>query len=431
MPSAPPLAPPGAPGPRSGRADGWRRASGPRAGMLETDLVPGETYLRSLKTYVGFTDESSDLLRAARSHVAPHVAGVIDDFYATIEAHPGARQSITGGEAQINRLKRTLERWLDDMLLGPHDEDYVLRRSRIGRVHVRINLPQAYMFTAMNRMRIQVADVIQRALEADPLVRDKTVVALHQIMDIELAIMLETYREDLEAKNRTAERLATIGQFAAGIGHELRSPLGVVETSVFLLRQHFQQQPGPPDPKVLRHLDKISAEVKRSTATIDDLLELARKRPPHRQLVSVRALIEEALAAAHLPATVGVAIDASATDLARLDPDQITRVLTNLLINAGQAMEGLGTGHVDVRAARDGDVTRIEIHDTGPGIPVEIRHRVFEALFTTKAKGTGLGLALCSRIAEAHGGSVTLEPSDTGATFLITIPDSARAEETA
>jgi len=298
-------------------------------------------------------------------------------------------------------------------------------------VHVRINLPQAYMFTAMNRMRIQVADVIQRALEADPLVRDKTVVALHQIMDIELAIMLETYREDLEAKNRTAERLATIGQFAAGIGHELRSPLGVVETSVFLLRQHFQQQPGPPDPKVLRHLDKISAEVKRSTATIDDLLELARKRPPHRQLVSVRALIEEALAAAHLPATVGVAIDASATDLARLDPDQITRVLTNLLINAGQAMEGLGTGHVDVRAARDGDVTRIEIHDTGPGIPVEIRHRVFEALFTTKAKGTGLGLALCSRIAEAHGGSVTLEPSDTGATFLITIPDSARAEETA
>jgi signal transduction histidine kinase len=250
-------------------------------------------------------------------------------------------------------------------------------------------------------------------------------------MDIELAIMLETYREDLEARNRTAERLATIGQFAAGIGHELRSPLGVVETSVFLLRQHFQQQSGSPDPKVLRHLDKISAEVKRSTTTIDDLLELARNRPPHRQLVALRALIENALAAAHLPPTVGVTIHAPATDMARLDPDQITRVLTNLLINAGQAIEGIGTGQVDVRAARDGDVTRILIHDTGPGIPVEIRHRVFEALFTTKAKGTGLGLALCSRIAEAHGGSVTLEPSTTGATFLITIPDAARGEETA
>ena len=397
--------------------------------MLEPRLVPGETYLRSLKTYVGFTDDSSALLRAARSSVAPHVARIIDDFYATIEAHPGARHSITGGQTQINRLKRTLERWLDDMLLGPHDEDYVQRRSRIGRVHVRINLPQAYMFTAMNRMRIQVSAVIQQALEADPILRDRTVVALHQIMDIELAIMLETYREDLEAKNRTAERLATIGQFAAGIGHELRNPLGVVETSVFLLRQHFQQQPLPIDPKVLRHLDKISAEVKRSTTTIDDLLELARNRPPHRQLVAVRALLEGAVAAAQLPATVEVLIEAPASEVARLDPDQITRVLTNILINACQAMEG--TGRVELRAAREGEVTRIEIHDTGPGVPAEIRHRVFEALFTTKAKGTGLGLALCARIAEAHGGSLTLEPSDAGATFLIAIPDAPRVEETA
>ncbi|HEY8925337.1 MAG TPA: protoglobin domain-containing protein [Polyangia bacterium] len=393
--------------------------------------MPGDTYLRSLETYVGFTEESSRLLRAARPYVAPHVAAIIDDFYETIEAHPGARQSITGGEAQIKRLKLTLERWLDEMLLGPHDEAYVLRRSRIGRVHVRINLPQAYMFTAMNRMRIQVGTAIQRGLETQPLVRDETLVALHQIMDIELAIMLETYREDLEARNRTSERLATIGQLAAGIGHELRSPLGVVETSVFLLRQHFQQQPSPPDPKVLRHLDKISAEVKRSTSTIDDLLELARNRPPHRQLVSVRALIEGAVAAAHLPATFAVTIDAPANETARLDPDQITRVLTNVLINAGQAMEGIAAGRIEVRAAREGDVTRIEIHDTGPGIPVELRRRVFEALFTTKAKGTGLGLALCSRIAEAHGGSVTLEPSETGATFLITIPDAARAEEIA
>jgi len=241
--------------------------------------------------------------------------------------------------------------------------------------------------------------------------------------------MLETYREDLEAKNRTAERLATIGQFAAGIGHELRNPLGVMETSVFLLRQHFQQQPTPPDPKVLRHLDKISAEVKRSTSTINDLLELARNRPPHRREIPLRALLEGAVAAAHLPSTVDVAIDAPASDVARLDPDQITRVLTNLLINASQAMEG--TGHVDVRAARAGDVTTIRVHDTGPGVPAELGQRIFEALFTTKAKGTGLGLALCLRIAEAHGGTVTLEPTDSGAAFQISIPDPPPAEETA
>jgi len=135
------------------------------------------------------------------------------------------------------------------------------------------------------------------------------------------------------------------------------------------------------------------------------------------------------VAAAQLPATVEVLIEAPVSEVARLDPDQITRVLTNILINACQAMEG--TGRVELRAAREGEVTRIEIHDTGPGVPAEIRHRVFEALFTTKAKGTGLGLALCARIAEAHGGSLTLEPSDTGATFLIAIPDAPRVEETA
>lgn len=395
--------------------------------MLRRRLVPGETYLQSLKTYVGFTDESSGLLRAARPSVAPHVATIIDDFYATIEAHPGAQKAITGGEAQVNRLKRTLERWLDDMLLGPHDEDYVARRSRIGRVHVRISLPQAYMFTAMNRMRVRVAAVIQDALAGDPALRDRTVVALHQIMDIELAIMLETYREDLEAKNRTAERLATIGQFAAGIGHELRNPLGVVETSVFLLRQHFQQKPGDADPKVARHLDKISAEVKRSTNTINDLLELARNRAPKRKDTSLRGLLEGALAAAHLPAGVDVTIEAAAEETGHFDPDQITRVLTNLLLNGSQAMEG--AGRIAMQAWRVGNETRIRVHDSGPGIPAEIRHRVFEALFTTKAKGTGLGLALCRRIAEAHGGTVTLEPSDAGAAFLISIPDQPDAED--
>jgi two-component system, NtrC family, sensor histidine kinase HydH len=397
--------------------------------MLRTVLVPGQTYLRSLKTYVDFTDESSALLRQARPIVAPHVSRIIDDFYATIEAHPGARQAITGGKAQIERLKRTLERWLDEMLLGPHDEDYLARRARIGRIHVRISLPQAYMFTAMNRMRVRVAAVIRAALVEDPALMERTLVALHQIMDIELAIMLETYRQDLEAKNRTAERLATIGQFAAGIGHELRNPLSVVETSVFLLRQHFQQQPGEPDPKVKRHLDKIAMEVKRSTATIDDLLELARNRPPRRRSTSLRALLEGAVAAAHLPATIEVEIAAAPSDASLMDPDQISRVLTNLLLNASQAMDG--KGRIWMEASRVNGEAKIRVRDSGPGIPVEIRPRIFEALFTTKAKGTGLGLALCRRIVESHGGNVELEPSEGGATFLVTVPEGDPTEEAA
>jgi two-component system sensor histidine kinase HydH len=388
--------------------------------------VAEQTFFQSVKAYVGFNDDSSALLRAIQPVVAPHVGAIIDDFYATIEAHPGARTAITGGEAQITRLKRTLERWLDELMVGPHDEAYFERRARIGRVHVRINLPQAYMLTAMDRMRIQVAAVIRDALAAEPERRDRTVTALHQIMDIDLAIMLETYREDLEAKNRTAERLATIGQFAAGIGHELRNPLGVVETSVFLLRQHLQREGAPElDPRVEKHLTKIGAEVKRATTTISDLLELARNRPLRRQPTSLQALLEGAVAAANLPAAVAVEVEVAPGQTADLDADQLTRVLTNLLINASQATEG--AGRIWMSAVEAGGEVRIRVRDSGPGIPADIRHRIFEALFTTKAKGTGLGLALSKRILAAHGGTIELEPAASGATFLIVIPAGAGA----
>jgi two-component system, NtrC family, sensor histidine kinase HydH len=384
-------------------------------------------YFQSLKDYVGFTDDSSALLQAAYAQVAPHVAVIIDDFYDTIEAHPGARQAITGGQAQIERLKQSLRRWLEDLFRGPHDQDYFERRSRIGRMHVRIDLPQAYMFTAMNRIRIRVSQVLRDALAAEPQRLGQLLVATHQIMDMELAIMLETYREDLVAKNRKAERLATIGEFAAGIGHELRNPLGVVESSLFLLRQHLSKT--PLDPKAERHLDKIGIEVKRSNDTITALLELARNRPPRPRNIELAGLLASALAAANLPGAVEVSIRAPAGELVSLDPEQLTRVLTNLLINASQAMGE--RGQIWLEAERGPAETRIRVRDSGPGVPAEARGRIFEALFTTKAKGSGLGLALCRRIAEAHSGTIVLEPSgpdQTGASFLVTVPDGLPGE---
>jgi signal transduction histidine kinase len=379
------------------------------------------SFLEGLKAYVGFDDAASATIAKVHPIVSPHAKAIIDDFYDTIEAHPGARSAITGGAAQIQRLKQSLLRWLDELFRGPHDEAYFERRARIGRVHVRIELPQAYMFTAMDRIRVRTMDVLREALSGDPTALQKATTAVNQIMDIELAIMLETYREDLVAKNRTAERLATIGQFAAGIGHELRNPLGVVESSVFLVRQRLSQM-GLSDPSLLRHLEKIATEVQRSNKTINDLLELARSRPPKRSMVEARGLIEQAVAAARVPGEVRVTIAADGISI-DADTDQLGRIISNLVINASQAMEG--NGNVWVEAERREGQTVIRVRDDGPGVPADIRHRVFEALFTTKAKGSGLGLALCRRIAEAHGGTIVLEPSDRGASFLITVPDGA------
>jgi two-component system, NtrC family, sensor histidine kinase HydH len=158
----------------------------PGAPPSEASPPAPRTFLADLKAYVGFTDESSAALRAVVPIVAPHLEAIIDDFYAAIEAHPGARAVITGGDAQIARLKKTLQKWLLELLTGPHDEAYFERRSRIGRVHVQISLPQAYMFTAMDRIWVHVAAVLRPALARDPDAQERTLVALHQMMDIEL-----------------------------------------------------------------------------------------------------------------------------------------------------------------------------------------------------------------------------------------------------
>jgi signal transduction histidine kinase len=379
------------------------------------------TFRDNVTAYVGFDDAATASLREAHPLVAPHFGAIIDDFYATIAAHPDARAAITGGAAQIGRLKQSLLEWIDELFKGPHDEAYFERRARIGRIHVRINLPQAYMLTAMDRIRLRSVDVLRGAAGVPPEALHRMLTALHQILDIELAIMLETYRDDLLAKNRTAERLATIGQFAAGIGHELRNPLGVVESSAYLVTRRLEQLKVS-DPGVARHMEKITTEVQRSGKTINDLLELARSRPPKRRVVDAREFVTQAIAAAHLAPTVTVAVEVPLGVPLDADPDQLTRVVTNLCINASQAMNG--AGHIRIDAHREGAATILRVRDDGPGIPSGLREQVFEALFTTKAKGSGLGLALCRRIAEAHGGTVTLEPSDRGAVFRIVIPDS-------
>ena len=193
--------------------------------------------------------------------------------------------------------------------------------------------------------------------------------ALHQLLDIELAIMLETYRDDLLAKNRTAERLATIGQFAAGIGHELRNPLGVVESSAYLVSRRLEQLQVA-DPGVTRHMEKIATEVQRSGKTINDLLELARSRPPARRRVDARDFVAQAIPAAHLPATTrGHERRADGAPARRRSRSARPRAHEPAhQRQSGHATEG-GPGHVWIDARREGTVTVLRVRDDGPGIP--------------------------------------------------------------
>jgi two-component system, NtrC family, sensor histidine kinase HydH len=398
---------------------------------MDQAAPPAITFFERIKDYVRFTEEDSAALLEILPAVQPHFGPIIDDFYDAILTHDDASRSITGGPEQVARLKQTLTDWLLELVSGPHDEAYFLKRARIGRMHVRIGLAQEYMFTAMNRIRVRLLSVVYGHLMPWPEKCHATSRAFEKILDLELAIMLETYRESLLSANRAAERLATIGQFAAGIGHELRNPLGVVESSVFLLRQRLgPQAEGGGDPKVMKHIDRIGNEVKRANKTITDLLELARNRAPTREAMSAKSLVDLGASTANLPETIAINHDVDPDLNVLVDAGQMSQVFSNLFINASQAMNGKGTIHIKTRPIA-GKV-EFRITDEGPGVPLDVVHRIFEPLFTTKAKGTGIGLSLCRRIMEAHEGTIALVPrrkqtesnldaEARGATFVVVV----------
>lgn len=373
------------------------------------------------KAYIDFDATSEAALRAFHPVAAAHFTAIVDDFYGRVEEVPAARALITGGKEQIARLKLTLREWLDRLLQGPYDEDYLEARSRIGRVHVRIGMSQEFMFTAMNRMRVRLQDVALDGYADDPQTCRAVVRAVGQVLDLELAIMLDTYRESLLEDMRATERLATIGQLAASIGHELRNPLGTIDSSLFLVRQRLNRL-GLEDPQLTKHHDRIGTQVEHCGKIINNLLDLARERPPRRKRTSVAELIQLALERAALPEGIAVEVEELGAHTIDADADDISHVLVNLLGNAAQAQEG--SGRVRITAYRFKGGTTLTVTDAGPGVPPEIRHRIFDALFTTKARGTGLGLALCRRILHAHGGEIDLEPSEVGATFRVWVPDS-------
>lgn len=373
----------------------------------------------SIKQYVGFDAASARALREFFPLAEPHLERIVVDFYDAIEAHPEAMAAITGGQAQVLRLQKTLVRWLHEVLLGPHDEGYLERHSRIGRVHVRIDLPQEFMFTAMNRIRAHLLAVADEAATAEDPKREVKE-AVDQVLDLELALMLDTYREDLLDKMRVRERLATLGQLAATIAHELRNPLGTIESSLFLMRRRFDKLELS-DETIDKHYHRINEQVQECATTIHSLLDLARDRPLAIRPIDARELLERVTKGVHLPDTFQVSIDAPEGLAFQGDADQLSKALDNLLRNAVQATSRVGSAVL--RASRGADALFLDVIDDGPGISAEARGRLFEVLFTTKASGTGLGLPLARKICEVHGGSLDVVPSARGAHFRITLPD--------
>jgi two-component system, NtrC family, sensor histidine kinase HydH len=381
-----------------------------------------ENIFEELKHYVGFSADDGEALQALHPLANAHFERIADVFYRRILEHPEARKALEGGESQVGHLKTTLAAWMDTLLQGPWDDAYFERRCRIGRVHVRIALPQHYMFGAMNLLRRELTDVLDESLAQDPDKRIRLRRALGKILDLELAIMLHTYREDLLAQNARAERLATFGQLVGSIGHELRNPLGVIETSLFILKGRPAAEE---DPRVSKHLTRIGEQVGVANHIVSSLLDMIRDRPLSREAVQLADVWRGAREAVTAPDSVRVSAEGlEGLPVLQGDPVQLRQVFVNLLENAVQAV-GDGGGEVRLQARREGREVVVAVEDSGPGLDPAIRARIFEPLMTTKARGLGLGLSLVRRILERHGGSIAYSPREgglKGARFVLRLP---------
>ena len=315
-------------------------------------------------------------------------------------------------------LRTGLPAWTDNTQLDP-------RSAMFGRADVQAVAMLVVPLAARARQRgvmLVAAEAGHRFSEAD-----RTLAAA---LAAELALALEnaelyarviTANTDLgreQEKNIRKSRLEALGEFSAVIAHEVRNPLGVIFNSLGSLRRLVG---GAGDARML--LDIVGEEADRLNRIVGDLLDFARHSPPLLAPDRLEQVVDEAVSVALAQPPPGlevVRLLGAALPEVALDAGQIRQAVLNLVVNAMQAMPR--GGRLTVSTRLEGPTAVVEVEDSGPGIPEEVRARIYEPFFTTKATGTGLGLPVVRRIVEGHGGELRLATGPGGTCFSMRLP---------
>jgi two-component system sensor histidine kinase HydH len=383
--------------------------------------------IEHLADCVGFDSSDAGRLERLGPLLAPHLPEIADKFYTQLTATPQMQSLFTGGEPQMRHLRDTLCQWMRELFGGQYGSAYWENRLRIGHTHVRIGLPQYYMFTAMETIRAEF-DALLPTITTD-IAADRR--ALSRLLTLETAVMLESYKTSYTVQVRDTERsamheelseaehLAQIGRLSAALAHEIKNPLAGISGAIQVIREPLAEE-HPHRPiltEILRQIDRLDTTVK-------DLLVYARPRPARFQRLNLARIINRVT---HF---LGVQPDAGANSIHSqvaptlelyADDVQLEQLLVNLLLNASQAAPDGGT--IELTAVSDHEDILITVRDEGPGIPEDIRQQIFEPFYTTKSRGTGLGLPICRRIVEAHSGSIEIDcPTGGGTQVSIRLP---------
>ncbi len=349
------------------------------------------------------------------------LAQIEEHLRLVIESSPAA-MVIVDQEGSIVLVNEQTERWFgytrDDLLgreveiLIPeryqarHRED---RRSYLQQSHARPMGRGGELYARRKDGGEFPVDISLHPMEAE----GGSLVMAH-IVDISDRKLAE------EAARRRAglERLALLGQLAASVAHEIRNPLGVIRNAAYYLQINRQSL----DADGQESVAEIEREVDRANHIVGELLDFARDSAGHAIPFCLNDVADSLAAKSYRPSGLKFRVEHVPPKVyVTADPDQSERILGNLLRNAVQAMPQGGL--VTLRVFREGQFGVADVIDSGTGIRDEDRNRVFEPLFTTRATGIGLGLAVARRYAVANGGSLELVAHDgPGATFRLRLP---------
>jgi PAS domain S-box-containing protein len=280
------------------------------------------------------------------------------------------------------------------------------------------SIASAYRVALRNRDDVDRIVNISVAPLAGKRGRQPTVVIVDDVTD----------QTELETQLRQSDRLASIGLLAAGVAHEVNTPLTGISSYVQMMQRKMPES----DPR-RPILEKIEKQTFRASNIVNSLLNFSRQQASDMQAVDINDVVDETLALAELPLSKRkVQVDTELSEsLPRVwgDSGKLQQVLMNLVLNARDSMPN--GGDLTIRTARQNGEVVLEVADTGMGIPKEQIHKIYDPFFSTKGtgKGTGLGLSVTYGIVQEHRGTITVRSEATGTVFRVALPavDAGRA----
>lgn len=343
-------------------------------------------------------------LRSLARYTTPDIAyfALVDrNGIIRFHTHPGLIGQLHEPPADFAGISEQRER------LGTGEEVYLLRSS------VHTGQDEYRLILALHTYR---ADQVIRRAKTGVTVVSALTVALWGLTLLVIFMVRREARHHREMNRR--EELARLGEMGALMAHEIRNPLAGIKGFAQLLEMTDDIE------QAHRHAEKIVAQSLRMEALVDDLLAFARDDQGTRQEADLTALIEKSVGLVNMEAAaqrIEISVDTPKPFQAEVVDDRIMQLLLNLLKNAIQAMPDGGI--IAVSGWHKGGGVNISVKDSGSGILPEQLPHIFEPFWTSKTQGTGLGLALCKKVAEEHGGSLTVASSlDAGTEFIVTLP---------